>query len=184
MFALGYESQGSQTMKGTSAKFDLQAAVPEHYDAVYRFCARRVGPELASDLTQETFLAAQRGLSSFRGDSSPRTWLLGIALNQCRNGLRKAMRDPAKVRLVSTPLSDRGEPEEPPHETRVIDRQVLEQALNRLSSEHREVVLLHEGDGLTYEEAAAVLGVPIGTVKSRLYHAFSNLRRTLEGGLA
>jgi RNA polymerase sigma-70 factor (ECF subfamily) len=71
-------------------------------------------------------------------------------------------------------------------ESNIIDRYALRQAMSKLSPEHHEVVVLHELDGLTYEEAAAVLGVPVGTVKSRLHHAFLNLRKSLfpEGGLS
>jgi RNA polymerase sigma-70 factor (ECF subfamily) len=63
----------------------------------------------------------------------------------------------------------------------IVDRQALKDALSTLSEDHREVVLLHEVEGLTYQEAAEVLGVPEGTVKSRLHHAFLNLRRALLG---
>jgi len=57
----------------------------------------------------------------------------------------------------------------------------LSQAMQKLSDEHREIVILHELDGLTYEEAAEVLQIPVGTVKSRLHHAFQQLRRSLYG---
>ena len=64
-------------------------------------------------------------------------------------------------------------------EQQIVDREALTQALNRLSDEHREIVILHELDGLTYEEAAVILKIPVGTVKSRLHHAFQQLRRSL-----
>ena len=64
-------------------------------------------------------------------------------------------------------------------ENSIINRHALRNALRSLSEEHREVVLLHEVDGLTYDEAAAVLGVPSGTVKSRLHHAFLALRKSM-----
>ena len=60
-----------------------------------------------------------------------------------------------------------------------MNKHALEQAMQKLSPEHREAVVLHELDGLTYEEAAQILGVPVGTVKSRLHHAFANLRKNL-----
>ena len=66
------------------------------------------------------------------------------------------------------------------HEAVTIDRHALQNALRKLSDEHKEVVLLREIEGLTYEEAAVVLGVPAGTVKSRLHHAFCHLRRALD----
>jgi RNA polymerase sigma-70 factor, ECF subfamily len=148
--------------------------VREHYPAVYRFCARRIGPDLAEDAAQETFLTAQKSLKRFDGRSSFSTWLFGIAHNHCRALSRK--------RKAETPLEDiwLGETMATSgQESQVIDREALRVALAKLSPEHREVVLLHEIEGLSYGEAAEVLGVPAGTVKSRLHHAFLNLRRAL-----
>ena len=150
----------------------MDRVVRDHYDAVYRFCARRIGVSRAADVAQETFLTAQRALGRFRGDSSLRTWLLGIALNECRRSIRRYGNDPLplEVDLVCANADD---------EKAFVDRQALSAALARLSEDHRDVVLLHELQGLTYEEVANVLNVPVGTVKSRLHHAFLNLRRDL-----
>jgi RNA polymerase sigma-70 factor (ECF subfamily) len=163
--------------------------VDEHYDAVYRFCARRIGPDHAQDAAQETFLTAQKRIGSFAQASSLSTWLFGIAHNHCRNFARKRKMET----LVSdTWLADRDSNGDTSpatdhashitnHEQTLVDREALRQALSTLSSDHREVVLLHEVEGLTYEEAATVLGIPVGTVKSRLHHAFQNLRIALLG---
>jgi len=145
----------------------------EHYDAVYSFCARRVGTERASDVAQETFLTAQRVLHKFRGDSSVTTWLFGIALNECRRSYRKIKPEVALLEADGHASGGASLQDE------VVDRQALEQALSRLSGDHREVVMLHEIEGMTYEQAAEILGVPVGTVKSRLHHAFIQLRRHL-----
>lgn len=150
---------------------DIGDIARRHYALVYRFCARRVGVEAAPDAAQDTFLTAQRALSRYRGDSTLSTWLLGIAHNECRRIARRRRLDP--------PTIDLEPPGQVSPEGEIVDRHWLEVALNRLSPEHREVVLLHEVEGLSYEEAAAVLGVPAGTVKSRLHHAFQNLRRAL-----
>jgi RNA polymerase sigma-70 factor (ECF subfamily) len=145
----------------------------EHYEAVYRFCARRVGMERAADVAQETFLTAQRALSKFRGESSLSTWLIGIAHNECRRASRQMRTEPLLLDVdPARPSSERSE------ET-LVDREALRAALARLSEEHREVVVLHELEGLTYEEIAVIVGVPVGTVKSRLHHAFLNLRKVL-----
>lgn len=160
-----------------------------HYDAVYRFCARRVGPDLAEDAAQETFLTAHKRIKGFRGDSRLETWLFGIAHNHCRNLARKRKMEMAfgDWRFVIGD-SEQGSVPNPNHkslitnhEERLIDREALRVALKGLSAEHREVVLLHEVEGLTYQEAAGVIGVPEGTVKSRLHHAFLNLRIALLG---
>lgn len=154
----------------------IEDLVRTHYAAVYRFCARRLGPTLAQDAAQETFLTAQRGYRRFDGRSSVATWLFGIAHNHCRNLARKARQE------LPTENDWLCEHVETGTEKKLIDRHALRQALGALSAEHREVVLLHEVEGLTYGEAASVLGVPEGTVKSRLHHAFQNLRSALLGG--
>ncbi|MCA1946573.1 MAG: sigma-70 family RNA polymerase sigma factor [Armatimonadetes bacterium] len=144
--------------------------VRRNYDAVYRFCARRVGLEPAKDMAQETFLTACRSLRRYEGRSSFEVWLFGIAHNLCRRSLRSS----APVNVEAAWRT------EPDTEESWIDRRVLVEALRGLSAEHLEAVLLHEVEGLTYEEAAQVLGVPTGTVKSRLHHAFARLRSSLQ----
>jgi RNA polymerase sigma-70 factor (ECF subfamily) len=159
-----------------SSEWNMSRIARDHYDAVYRFCARRVGIERAADVAQETFLTAQRVLHKFRGDSHITTWLFGIALNECRRTYRRVRPEVPLLEMdgyVSDAVSLQDE---------VVDRDSLRQALSRLSPDHREVVILHEFEGMTYEEAAEVLGVPVGTVKSRLHHAFLQLRRYLLAG--
>lgn len=149
--------------------------VREHYALVYRFCARRIGPDAAQDAAQETFVTAHKSMKRFDGKSSLSTWLLGIAHNHCRNQSRKRHE-----------ISWLGEEEMNAKgmdgtEGMLIDREALRVALKGLSPEHREVVLLHEVEGLTYEETASVVGVPAGTIKSRLHYAFQQLRKALAG---
>ena len=151
---------------------DLARWANEHYDAVFRFCARRVGADRAADAAQETFVSAQRALGRFRGDSTPLTWLLGIAQNHCRRAMR---RDSSRPTITLT------EHMEPPvgGDGEIIDRQLLARALAELSAEHREVVILHEIEGRNHDEIAMILGIPAGTVKSRLHYAFRQLRLAL-----
>jgi RNA polymerase sigma-70 factor (ECF subfamily) len=150
----------------------LGELVTEHYPRVYRFCARRLGDELAQDAAQETFLTVQRTIKRFEARSTFETWLLGIAHNHCRNLSRKKMRDPMS-------LDDSFDQPTSGHDDQVVLNEQLRCALEKLSEEHREVVLLHEVEGLTYAEVAAIAGVPEGTVKSRLFHAFKNLREIM-----
>jgi RNA polymerase sigma-70 factor (ECF subfamily) len=150
----------------------LGELVTEHYPRVYRFCARRLGDDLAQDAAQETFLTVQRTIKRFEARSTFETWLLGIAHNHCRNLSRKKMRDPMS-------LNDAFEKPIDGHAEQVVQNEQLRCALEKLSPEHREVVLLHEVEGLTYAEVAQIAGVPEGTVKSRLYHAFRNLREIM-----
>jgi RNA polymerase sigma-70 factor (ECF subfamily) len=145
--------------------------VSDHYPVVFRFCARRIGLELAKDAAQETFITAQRRLNKFENRSSMSTWLLGIAQNHCRNLARK--------KKVEFRFSECWQTTTSSSESGLIDLAALRTALLQLSVEHREAVVMHEIEGLTYEEIAEILNVPSGTVKSRLHHAFENLRKAL-----
>lgn len=150
----------------------MAAIARDHYESIFRFCARRVGRDRAADLAQETFLTAQKALPKFRGESSLSTWLFGIAHNECRRDARKRKTEPLTLEIEpGHAIEDR--------EGAIVDREALRQAMSRLSLEHREVILLHEVEGLTYDEVAQILDIPVGTVKSRLHHAFANLRKTL-----
>ena len=156
-----------------SAEVEMASIARQHYDAVYRFCARRVGIDRAADASQETFLTAQRVLHKFRGESNLTTWLFGIAHNECRRLSRRQRCEPVLLEIdPECPSNQR-------NEDAIVDRQALAQVMAKLSPEHREIVILHEIEGLTYEEAAEILSVPVGTVKSRLHHAFLHMRRSL-----
>lgn len=150
---------------------DIAEIARGNYETVFRFCSRRIGQDLAADAAQETFLTAQRVLHKFRGEASLKTWLLGIAHNECRRILRRKKVDPPVLEMKLEPSVN--------PESSWVDRQALSQAMAKLSAEQREAVILIELDGLSYEEAAVVLGVPVGTVKSRLHYAFVILRRSL-----
>jgi RNA polymerase sigma-70 factor (ECF subfamily) len=160
-------------MTKRSTEGEMASIAREHYDAVFRFCARRVGMDRAADVSQDTFLTAQKVLHKFRGDSNLTTWLFGIAHNECRRVSRRQKCEPMLLEIDPEQPSDQGSA------YAIVDRHALHQALAKLSPEHRDIVILHEIEGLTYDEAAAILCVPVGTVKSRLHHAFLQLRRSL-----
>ena len=156
-----------------STELDMATIARQHYDAVFRFCARRVGMDRAADVSQETFLTAQKVLHKFRGESNLTTWLFGIAHNECRRASRRSNFEPVLLEIDPEMTSNLDS------EDTIVDRHALSQALSKLSSDHREVVLLHEIEGLTYEQVAKILQIPVGTVKSRLHHAFQQMRRSL-----
>ena len=152
------------------------------YNAIYHMVGRR---QDVDDLAQEVFLNAYRGLPRFEGRSKFTTWLYGIALNSVRGYWRRRKR----VRVFSTDASaDDG----PTHQLEADGDDPPEAALRRERVEHvraaiaeleddmREIVVLRDIQGLTYDELAETLDVPIGTVKSRLYRA----RRALRDALA
>ncbi len=132
----------------------------------------------AEDLTQEIFVALFQSLAAYRGEASLATWAYRIALNHC-------LKHAAKTRLTTIPYDnarEQPEPKErgPAHQAarRELSGQ-LHTALDNLSPDHRTIVILHELHEMTYAECAAVLEVPIGTVKSRLSTAFRRLRSSL-----
>lgn len=156
---------------------DAMASIAaEHYAAIYRFCARRIGPEAAQDAAQETFLTAQKAIRKFDQRSSLSTWLFGIAHNLCRNEARRRRSDMSYDHAFCEEHGD------PSPEGSLVNREALRRAMTKLSVEHREVIVLHELEEMTYEQAASVLNVPVGTVKSRLHHAFLNLRTFMADG--
>ena len=123
---------------------------------------------LAEDVTQEAFLRAFRFLRTFRGDSKFTSWLFRIARNCARDALRAR-----KTNLAKEPPAPVGSPDP---ETRAE----LNAALEAVSEAHREPFLLIEVFGLSYQEAADVLNVRVGTIKSRMHRA----RRAMMGALA
>jgi RNA polymerase sigma-70 factor, ECF subfamily len=145
--------------------------------------ARRYAPGEADaeDLTQEIFLDLYRSSASFRGESSLATWVYRVALNHC---LRHQEKQRARQTRESgeTPAEGADFSADPArHAQRRELKNRVQSALDDLSPAQRDVVVLHELHGLTYGECAQVLGVPVGTVKSRLFNAFGRLRASLDG---
>jgi RNA polymerase sigma-70 factor, ECF subfamily len=132
---------------------------------------------LAEEITQDTMLAVWRGAGSFRGESSARSWVLGIARRQTRDRLRRQ-----RLRVVDDAFLAGQAGSEPGPEATVLDRAELAQvkvAIRDLAPAHREVLGLVFGAGLSLPEVAGVLEIPVGTVKSRLTAARAALSRIL-----
>ena len=127
------------------------------------------------DVLQEAYLRAFRALPRFRGDSGVGTWLYRIVYNAALDELRSSRR---RFELSLRQLEFESEAVPDPAEV-VPAQRAIAHALMRLSPEDRAVVVLVDGQGLRYDEAARVLGVPPGTVASRLNRARSALRRGL-----
>ena len=138
----------------------------------------------AQDIVQETLLAAFQGMAKFEGRSQVKTWLVSIlvrqvALSRRQKAQRKttsldAMREADEVSGART--SSKAEPAVASAVAGIDARLDLMEAMATLSDEHREVVVLRELCGLTYDEIAELLGVPRGTVESRLFRARQMLR--------
>lgn len=158
--------------------------VDESYAMAYATAYRLIGDaDAASDATQEAFVRAYTSLRTFRGTSSFMTWLYRIVVNVSLDMLRRRSRAPE--RLVEDADPDRTiamiDPSQDVqgHVERHERQAAVLRALQRLSHDHRTVLVLFDLNGLAYEEIAEVLGVPLGTVKSRLNRARLALREAL-----
>ncbi|MFG3708532.1 sigma-70 family RNA polymerase sigma factor [Micromonospora sp. NPDC047670] len=145
---------------------------------VWRFAAALVDPDSADDLTQETYLRAFRALPAFEGRSSARTWLLGIARRACADHLRTVVRRRRlDERLAADAWTARSHPD-PAGQLGAAD------LVRRLPAERRGAFVLTQLLGLSYAEAAAVEGVPVGTIRSRVARARNDLVEAVGDALA
>jgi RNA polymerase sigma-70 factor (ECF subfamily) len=144
---------------------------------VYGICRRLAGNEAdALDATQEALLAIVRGIARFDGRSSFGTWAHRVATNACLDELRRRGRRPIPGLPTTDPPSSG-----PSLDTNVAARLDLDAALGRLSEEFRMPLVLRDVVGLDYAEIATVLGIPGGTVRSRIARARAALARDLGG---
>ena len=166
----------SECLAGRTEAFDL--IVERHRRPVYQLCHRFVGNhEDASDLTQDVFLRAYKGLQSFRGQASVKTWLYRIGVNVCLNRLssRKPDSEPIDARQhVDTRT-------ESPSERVLRGERAgrVRQAIAELPPRQRAALILRIYQEMSHQEIAAVLGSSVGAVKANVFHALQNLKRLL-----
>ena len=156
--------------------------VEEHSNRLQRFIIRHIGNITeAEDLAQQAFAEAARSYRTFRGDSQLSTWLYGIALNLIRNHLSRAPERRYDF-IDESGLDDLAAESTTPEEAaeQAQSMRLLQESLDELPESMRSILLLVGMDNLSYEEAAALLSVPIGTVRSRLSRARTALRERLE----
>ena len=152
---------------------------------IYALAYRQIGREDdARDVCQETFLRAYRALNGFRGQAKFSSWLYRIALNLCRDWLRRERRTPVVQLPEDVDLMDLARSREPTEtiEDRVARQdlsRIVERAMARLPEEQRTAIILKEYHGLTFQEIADLVGCPLSTVKTRLYQGLAILRREL-----
>ncbi len=174
------------TLVRAAAKGDEEAfaqLVRLHEDKVYHLALRMCGnPEDATDVAQEAFLAAWRGLPNFRGEAGFATWLYRLTSNAAIDHLRRAKKQRGDVSLddeenhVDTP-DTAPSPQEAAEGSEL--RHAVAEGLKQLGEDHRKVLVLREVQQLSYEEIAGALEVDLGTVKSRLSRARNSLRKIL-----
>jgi RNA polymerase sigma-70 factor (ECF subfamily) len=175
--------------EGDKAAFDN--LVLKHKDRLFSLCYRLLGDyEEANDSAQETFIKVYRSLKKFRLESAFSTWLYRIAVNTCKNKLKSsAFRQKRRMVPLENPISaNRSTPsreiqddsQSPAMALEKKERmRVIQEAINALPEEQREVVTLRDIEGFSYEEVAEITGFNLGTVKSRLARARLSLRKTL-----
>jgi RNA polymerase sigma-70 factor (ECF subfamily) len=183
-----------RVQRGDKTAFDLLVRKYQH--KVVKLVLRYVrNPAEAEDIAQEAFIKAYRALPQFRGDSAFYTWMYRIAINTAKNSLASRDRSPIRYDLdlndpeeshsVQTKLQDPDTPEGMALTEEI--RLIVNSAIDALPEELKTAIVLRELDGLSYEEIAAAMECPVGTVRSRIFRAREaidkRLREVFEGGL-
>jgi len=178
---LGEADLVAACLAGHPGAFDL--IVERHRRTVYQLCYRFVGNhEDASDLTQDVFLRAFRGLRNFKGQSSVGTWLYRIGVNVCLNRVtaKTPVNEPIEkhqhVDVVSESPSDRILRGERAMQVRA--------AITRLPRKQRAALILRMYHDMSHQEIAETLGSSVGAVKANVFHALQNLKKLLAEGVS
>jgi RNA polymerase sigma-70 factor (ECF subfamily) len=164
-------------------KHAFEMLVIKYQRRVARLISRMVrDADLVDDVAQETFIRAYRALPQFRGDSAFYTWLYRIAVNTAKRALVERKRDPLVSESMLVSQDDGEEPSRVENElsdgetpeAQLASKQIaatVNAAIDALSEDLRQAIVLREIEGLSYEEIADVMNCPIGTVRSRIFRA-------------
>ena len=172
-----------RAVAGDDKAFEM--LVVKYQRRIERLIGRMVrDPELVREVAQETFIKAYRALHQFRGESAFYTWLYRIAVNSAKRTLVELRRDPVvnESSMMSSTSDDENETSRADHELSdgttpdaVLASKEIAQAVNAaidaLSDDLRQAIVLREIEGLSYEEISEVMSCPIGTVRSRIFRA-------------
>jgi RNA polymerase sigma-70 factor, ECF subfamily len=161
---------------GRREAFDL--IVERHRRHVYQLCFRFTGNhEDASDLAQDVFVRAFKGLQKFKNESALSTWLYRVTVNTCLN--RAAAKKPDPEPIESVTLADERSVDPLKELERGERAEAVRRAIRKLPPKQRATLVLRMYEDLSHEEIAAILGGSIGAAKANLFHALGNLRRLL-----
>lgn len=153
----------------------FDALLAEHAARVYAFVHRLVGADHAEDVCQDVWVEVYRAYPHFRGEARVSTWLLAIAARVCgRHRRRRRARPPTDDVAALSEAPD----ERPGPERCVLDAElatIVRQAVDMLPDGQREAIHLRQLEGCSYAEVAAILDVPLGTVRSRIHHGMAKL---------
>ena len=172
------------TLGGEKQAFGV--LVQRYQDRLFNTLLRFTGSRHdASDLVQDAFIQALVKLDTFRGDARFYTWLYRIAMNLSLSQRRKrrpvASVDVAKERVGDEPMD---EGQGPQQELLEVERaEIVQRALLSVGDEHRQILLLREMEGCSYDQIGEILGLPVGTVRSRLFRARAQLKEQLHAML-
>jgi RNA polymerase sigma-70 factor (ECF subfamily) len=168
---------------GDTARFD--GLVSRYSNPIYRFILKNTRQTaIAEELTQETFVEAYRKLPTFKGEARFSSWLFGIALNRVRNYINRSPdrhRCYLPVEVLGRGVTADGNPVQSLERKQAL--LALQRAIYTLPTDLREGLILVGLEGLSYEEAAQIMGIPIGTVKSRVHRARDMLRESMKPSL-
>jgi RNA polymerase sigma-70 factor (ECF subfamily) len=163
-------------LEGHKEAFDV--IVERHRRAVYQVCYRFAGNhEDASDLAQDTFLRAWRGLKSFKGQAALSTWLYRIAVNACLN--RVAARKPDTEPILADEFEDRRHEDPRTGLIRGERAAAVRRAIAELPKKQRATLILRAYHDLPHQQIAEILGSSVGAVKANFFHALANLKKIL-----
>jgi len=178
---LGEAELVAACLAGRAGAFDV--IVDRHRRAVYQLCYRFVGNhEDASDLSQDVFLRAFRGLRNFKGQSSLGTWLYRIGVNVCLNRLSATV--PVNEPIEKHQYVD--DNAESPSERMLRGERALQvrAAITRLPRKQRAALILRMYHDMSHQEIADTLGSSVGAVKANVFHALQNLKKLLADGVS
>jgi RNA polymerase sigma-70 factor (ECF subfamily) len=167
----------ARVQQGDRNAFNLLVARYQH--RIVKLVSRYVRDrDDAMDVAQEAFIKAYRALPNFRGDSAFYTWLYRIAINTAKNYLAAATRRPQETDLLDSEgegigLEELQKDDETPEKVLLVDeiKRTIFETIESLPEDLRTAIMLREVDGLSYEDIAAAMDCPIGTVRSRIFRA-------------
>lgn len=173
----------AQAQAGERAALD--ELIRRHYDRIYAICRRIAGNDAdAADATQEALMAIVRGLAKFDNRAAFSTWSYRVATNACLDELRRRKRRPTPALVdehdgwADRNIEDHG----PAFDEQIAVRDEVQTALNQLPEEFRAPVVLRDCAGLDYAEIAETLGIPPGTVRSRIARGRAKLAELMNQG--
>lgn len=158
-------------------RYSFRILYRRHQSRVRQIIYQLCDPTSLDDLVQEVFLRAWKGLPKFRQDSQFSTWLYRIAWNVASDRRQTLAQERSRLKTISESISIQ---HDDPDIIQLHYQNLVRTGLSLLSEDHRSVLVLHDLEELPQKEVAEILKIPVGTVKSRLFHARTRMRKFIE----